>query len=267
MNQPKKHTKSKPYYAVSLERGLSVLRCFTPDRPVWNLTQISKAIGLNKTSTYRYVNTLVELGYMKRDPITKMLRLGPQILTFSLGYFHSTNLRDIARPLIDEASEIYNINTEFAYYEEDTLAILYRRETSPAFVPRFPISKRKEQFYLSAIGKVVFAYLSDADIKDLLRKINLTPKTKNTLTSKKTLKHELSLTKQRGYALNNEEWVQGLIAIAAPVMDHRTNRVIGAVCFDSSTIHHSITTMEQEFADAVIKLANNISRLIEIHGL
>jgi len=266
MTKPANHGKTKPYYAVSLERGLSVLRCFTSDRPTWSLSQISKAIRLNKTSTFRYVNTLIELGYLKRDPQTKMLRLGPQILIFSLGYLHSTDLREIARPLIDEVSETHDITIELAVYEEDTMVVLYRREASQAFGLRFPISRRKEQFYLSAIGKTILAHLSHADINDLLGKIDLIPKTENTFTQKEALIDELSLTRKRGYALNNEEWMQGVIGIAAPVMDQRTDSVVGAVCFDFLTLHHSIPMIENEFADIIINLADNISRLVEIHG-
>ena len=140
---PKKpnNNTSKQYYSVSLERGLSILRCFTPDRPVWSLKHISETIGLNKTSTYRFANTLVQLGYLKKDPQTKLMQLGPQIATFGLGYFYSNTLREIARPLIDEISDTYNITTELAFYEEDTIAVVYRREAVEAFVPRFPINR------------------------------------------------------------------------------------------------------------------------------
>ena len=61
----------------------------------------------------------------------------------------------------------------------------------------------------------------------------------------------------RGYALNNEEWVQGLTAIASPIIDLHTTKVIGAVCFDISTIHHSIGIIEREFADVIRRCVVN----------
>ena len=215
---------SKQYYSVSLERGLSILRCFTPDRAVWSLKQISETIGLNKTSTYRFANTLVQLGYLKKDPQTKLMQLGPQISTFGLGYFYSNTLREIARPFIDEISDTYNITTELAFYEEDTVAVVYRREAVEAFVPRFPIYRRKQQLYLSAIGKAILSHLPPKKF---------------------------------------EEWVQGLIAIASPIIDLHTTKVIGAVCFDFSTIHHSIGIIEREFADVIMKTAREISQIVE----
>jgi DNA-binding IclR family transcriptional regulator len=262
---PKKpnNNTSKQYYSVSLERGLSILRCFTPDRPVWSLKHISETIGLNKTSTYRFANTLVQLGYLKKDPQTKLLRLGPQISTFGLGYFYSNTLREIARPLIDEINDTYNITTELAFYEEDTIAVVYRREAVEAFVPRFPISRRKQQLYLSAIGKAILSHLPPKEFVEFIDGIKLLPKTENTITNKKDLIAELEVTKKRGYALNNEEWVQGLIAIASPIIDLHTKKVIGAVCFDFSTIQHSIGIIEREFADVIMKTARDISQIVE----
>jgi transcriptional regulator len=69
-----------------------------------------------------------------------------------------------------------------------------------------------------------------------------------------------------GYAINNEEWVPGLIAIAAPVMDNYAGKAIGAVCFDFSTINNSVTEIKDKFANLAIKLAGNISRLVALHG-
>jgi DNA-binding IclR family transcriptional regulator len=256
-------SKPKPYYSVSLERGLSVLRCFTPDRPVWNLTQIAAAIGLSKTSAYRFANTLVQLGYLKKDPQTKLMRLGPQITTFSLGFYHSNSLREIASPLVDDISEKYNITTELAFSEEDTIAIVYRREAKDAFIPRFPISRRKEQFYLSAIGKAIFSQLSGKKFDEFINSIDLVPKTENTITHKEDLISELKKTRNRGYALNNEEWVPGLMAIASPIMDFHKNNVIGAVCFDFSTIGQTVLSIEEQFSEVIVKLAQNISQMVE----
>ena len=93
--------------------------------------------------------------------------------------------------------------------------------------------------------------------------MQLIPKTENTITNKKDLIAELEVTKKRGYALNNEEWVQGLIAIASPIIDLHTKKVIGAVCFDFSTIQHSIGIIEREFADVIMKTARDISQIVE----
>ena len=70
--------------------------------------------------------------------------------------------------------------------------------------------------------------------------------------------------KERGYALNNEEWLRGLIAIGAPILDLETNKVVGAVSFDFSTLQFSLKTMEEKYAKLILKLARDISQAVTV---
>jgi DNA-binding IclR family transcriptional regulator len=87
-------------------------------------------------------------------------------------------------------------------------------------------------------------------------------KTAKTFANKADLIADLEKSRERGYALNNEEWVRGLIAIAAPLINLHTSEVKGAVCFDFSTIQHSIKEVEKKYAKVIIKLASDISQLL-----
>ncbi len=256
------HKSAKHYYSTSLERGMSILRLFTPDRSTWTLTQISKTLDINKTSIFRFVNTLVQLGYLRKDPNTKLIGLGSQIMTLGASFYRTDDLYQVGRPLIDEAFETHNVNTELALYSEDLIVVLYRREAKESFVPRFPISRRKEQFYCSSLGKAILSALSPGEMLEIVTALPNEKKTANTLTKKADLIADLERTRERGYALNNEEWVRGLIAIAAPLINLHTNKVRGAVCFDFSTIQHSIKKVEKQYAKVIIQLANDISQLL-----
>ncbi|MBT8371628.1 MAG: helix-turn-helix domain-containing protein, partial [Deltaproteobacteria bacterium] len=57
-------SKEKYYFSKSLEKGLKILSLFNSEAPVLTQSEIAKTLGLNMTSTYRYINTLVELGYL-----------------------------------------------------------------------------------------------------------------------------------------------------------------------------------------------------------
>ena len=62
------------YFSKTIEKGLSIINLFDQNHTRRNLTEISRILGFNSTSTYRYVNTLVELGYLKRVSNSKMLK-------------------------------------------------------------------------------------------------------------------------------------------------------------------------------------------------
>lgn len=253
---------SRQYYSTSLERGMSILRLFTQDRSTWTLTQISKDLDLNKTSTYRFVNTLVQLGYLRKDPNTKLISLGAQSMTLGAGFYRTDDIYEVGKPLIEDAFETHQVNTELALFNEDMIVVVYRREARESFVPRFPISRRKEQFYCSSLGKAVLSALPQKEMMKIVKGLPNEKKTANTLANKADLIADLRKSKERGYALNNEEWVPGLIAIAAPLINLDTNEVKGAVCFDFSTIQHSIKQVEKKYARVIIKLASDISQLL-----
>ena len=77
-------TKTKPYYSKTLEKGLIILDLFDRDHQHRGLSEISRLTGINKTSTYRLVNTLVQMGYLRKSIHNKSLRLGPR--AFVLGH-------------------------------------------------------------------------------------------------------------------------------------------------------------------------------------
>lgn len=67
-------SKGKYYFSKSLEKGLKILALFNRESPVLTQSEIAKTLDLNMTSTYRYINTLVEMGYLEKDPKTKEIR-------------------------------------------------------------------------------------------------------------------------------------------------------------------------------------------------
>src|SRR6185437_7657204 len=52
----------EPRYSQSLERGLAILSCFTPKRPVLGIADIADELGMSRSTTHRYVITLLALG-------------------------------------------------------------------------------------------------------------------------------------------------------------------------------------------------------------
>ena len=85
------------------------------------------------------------------------------------------------------------------------------------------------------------------------------PKTKSTIVDLKDLAADLELTQKRGYALANEEYLPGLNAIGAPIINIRKNEVVGAVSFDFPSLKFSIDKIEEDYADLVRQIAMDLS--------
>ena len=83
----------EPRFSQSLERGLAILSCFTPARPVLGIADIADHLGMSRSTTHRYVITLVALGYLEQGASRKY-RLGLRVTDLGMSALLSTGLRE-----------------------------------------------------------------------------------------------------------------------------------------------------------------------------
>src|ERR1700739_2582523 len=91
----------EPRYSQSLERGLAILGCFTPARPVLGIADIADELGMSRSTTHGYVITLVALGFLEQGASRKY-RLGLRVTDLGMSALNSTGLREHARPYLEE---------------------------------------------------------------------------------------------------------------------------------------------------------------------
>lgn len=254
-------SKGKYYFSKSLEKGLKILSLFNREIPAATQSEIAKKLGLNMTSTYRYINTLVELGYLEKDTRTKVIRPAVLCLAFCNNLMRATDHLDLMRGAIDRVYGEHNINIDVAFVVDDTIVRIYHKSAAETLTYRLPDSSR-HCLHNTALGK---AYLSSLEAGRLKRKIKimaLTGKTPRTITQKNVLLAELKKARQRGYAMCVEEFLPGLIAIAAPLCDPRNGEVVGAVSFDFSILQYRAAVIEANYADLIQEVAGSLSELV-----
>lgn len=250
------------YFSTSVEKGFRIISLFNQDRKKMSLMDIANAIGISKVSAFRYVNTLVELGYLRREPQTKLLKPGPTAITLSNNLMKSFDLLEIIKPFVDDAYKSYNVSIDSALLEGNTLLKLYQRVVKEKAMFDVPIVETG--LYCTALGKAVLAFLPEKERLDIINSMNLVKKTKNTLVNKSDLLADLVKTRERGYPLNNEEYFLGLISIGAPLINTESNKAIGAISFTFSSIEYNSKTVEKKYAKIIMNLAQEISKMIPI---
>jgi len=250
------------YFSKTFEKGLLILSLFDRDHPRWSLADISQTLGINKTSTYRLVNTLVQLGFLKKNPSTKLLKLGYKALTMGYNFLYGFDLLQSTKPLMDQIYKEHNITIDSALLDDYTLLALYRREAPNTISFRQPLTNK--DLHARAMGKAVLAKLSETELDHFLETVELNSYTPNTLVTREELLADLEETRKKGYALNNEEYMAGLISIGTPLMNFQTNSVVGAISFDFPTSEQSLRSMERDYAGIIQKLSNDISEIITV---
>jgi DNA-binding IclR family transcriptional regulator len=253
-------TKTDSYFSKTLEKGLSILSLFNEETPSLTQSEISVMLGMNMTSTYRYVKTLVRLGYLGNAPNSKKLGPGLQSMVLSLNILRSVDSHQTIKALVDQMHEAYGITIDVAFVVDETMIGLYRREAQETLVYRLP--NFNSTWHSTALGKAFLSYLPEKEMLAKAKRTRLIPKTPNTIVSLDKFLSELKLIRQKGYSTANEEYAPGLIAIGAPIFNLYTEEVKGAVSFDFSTIQSTLKEVENNYADILKKLALDLSKAV-----
>jgi IclR family transcriptional regulator, pca regulon regulatory protein len=254
-------SKGKFYFSKSLEKGLKILSLFNRERPSLTQSEIARILELNMTSTYRYINTLVELGYLEKDPKTKAIRPSVHCLLFCSNLMRATDHLRLIREVVDRIHAEHNISIEVAFAVEDTIVRIYHKEAAETLTYSLP-DFSKNCLHNTSLGKAYLSSLSDAELKDKVRGMDLAAKTENTICERKGLIAEIKKARKQGFAMAIEEFLPGLIAIGAPLVDLNSGRGVGAVSFDFSVIQNTPEDVREKYSKMVMETADALSRLI-----
>ena len=254
-------SKGKYYFSKSLEKGFKILSLFSRDTPVLTQSDIARSIGLNMTSTYRYINTLVELGYLEKNAKTKEIRPSAMCLVLCTNLMGSTDHLKMIKEVVDRIHSEHNITIDVAFAVNDTLVRIYHREAEETIIYNLP-NYSDNCLHNTALGKAYLASLTDDQLAAKVRAMKLVAKTKKTITKKKALIASLRKAKANGYALVEEEYLQGLIAIGAPLFDPINGKGVGGVSFDFSVFQHSIDEIETKYGALIKGTAGTLSVLL-----
>ena len=246
------------YFSTSLEKGLRILSLFNKDTPKLTQSDISKVLGLNMTSTYRYINTFVNLGYLEKDEKTKELRPGFRCLTLSTALISATDNLYLIKQQVDKIYSQHNVTIDVVFVIEDTLMRVYHREAEETLTYRLP-NVAKNCLHNTSVGKAFLSTLTESELEQTLDRSDLHARTKKTIFDKDQLLSEIERTRKRGYAMSVEEYLVGLITIGAPFISPHSGEGIGAVSFDFSILQNSADEIEENYAVLIKKMAAALS--------
>ena len=254
-------SKGKYYFSKSLDKGLKILALFNRETPVLTQSEIAKTLGLNMTSAYRYINTLVELGYLEKNTKTREIRPSIMCMLFCTNLMRTNDHLKMIKEVVDRIHSENNISIDVAFVVDDTIVHIYHRDAEETLTYRLP-DFSKNCLHNTALGKAYLSSLSDDLIAEKLDTMILVAKTEKTVVNKEALAAELKKTKARQYALTEEEYLPGLVAIGAPLYDPVSGKGVGAVSFDFSVLQISAAEIQAKYGGLIKETAKAISELL-----
>jgi IclR family pca regulon transcriptional regulator len=242
-------------FVQSLERGLTVIRAFSAERPTLTLSEVARHTGLSRASARRFLHTLVELGYVASDGREFSLR--PQVLELGYAYLTGLSLPEIAQPHlkrlaadVGESSSVGVLDgTDIVYVARVTT---YRIMSAAIVVgTRFPA-------YATSMGRAIVGAGSLDRQEQFLSQAELSPLTPRTITDPQRLRAALEHVRKEGWALVDQELEEGLRSLAAPLRD-ATGRVVAAVNVSAPVRRGDVRAIVNELLPSVLEASRAIT--------
>jgi IclR family transcriptional regulator, KDG regulon repressor len=241
----------------SVERALNILTLFSHRNPALGVTQISQALGLSKGTVHGLIRTLLKQGFLQQDQLSRRYRLGLKIYELGIILAGSMEINQKAAGPVNHLAKTTGMVCRLSIWDGDSVVITSDASPRPRAVLPYQFGPRVHA-YCSAMGKAVLAFLDPEELRKYLERTELVAFTAATVTGKETLLADLEDTRKRGYAIDREEAVQGMVCIGAPIFQ-RDGCVAGAISVSGGTAK-VLGDKTESLAEELMKTAAEISR-------
>lgn len=210
----------------SIERAILIMKCFTDEQPELRLQEICEELDLNKSTAHGIINTLKYYGLIDQDVETQKYRLGLSLLELGSQVLNRLDFRAIAAPIIKDVC----LKTEETVHLGilDGMEIIYidKHESSQS-MRLFTTIGTRYPAYCTGIGKAILAFLpTEEQVKRVPDEIK--PLTDYTLKDKEAILMDLKAVHSRGYSIDDEENIDGLRCVGAPIFNY-SGQVVAAI--------------------------------------
>jgi len=242
----------------SLDRGIQVLLILAEKNSA-GVTELAEALGVDKSTASRLVETLRAHDMVRLDPETKKYRLGFRILHLGESLKNNLNVIAIARPMLMELSGKISESVHFCAFNNNNVYVMDQVRSNKNYSLSATVGMI-EPFHCSSVGKCILAFRRPETISALLENYTFTKYTEHTITTKEALMENLERIRSLGYAVDDEEMALGVRCLAVPVYDYRNSvRYSIGVSGPKGTINHAnMETYIRRMVETTRKLSASI---------
>ena len=236
----------------SVRMTFSLLGAVTERGGTAGVTELATAYDMPKSTVFKHLNTLAELGYLDRED--GEYALGARLADLGQHSLARTDLYPAAKPEIERLAEITNETVGIAVESRGRVADLYW--VSPNESPAGTIGT-SERPHCSAPGKAILSQCSNADIESIVAEFNLPAQTENTITDVEHLVNAVERVRERGVAIEREEQYEGVNSVAVPLADIPPNATVYVA---GSAERLSSKRIEEDVPGILLSAASEITK-------
>jgi IclR family transcriptional regulator, KDG regulon repressor len=230
---------------TTVRKAMAVISAFSYGEPVLGVSELSRRLGIGKSTVHRILSTLAADGYVERTPDDRY-RLSIRLYEIGQQVAASTELREVAHPALERLRNESGETAHLAVLAGTDVVYVDRLE-SPHMIRLLTRVGRRRAAHATSSGKCLLAYGAPADV-DRVIEAGLPRLGPRTITTRRLLERTLAEVRACGYAVSIEESAPGVASVAAPVFDG-TGRCVAAM-----SVAGPVTRITPERVDRLIPM-------------
>jgi len=220
------------------------------------VTELADHFNYSKSTIYEHLSTLVDCGYIKNDSGT--YRIGLRFLELGGHARNKEKLYHFGKKDIDELSTETGESAKLVFEESGRGIYLYQALGENAVMTDSHLGTRV-YLHTTTVGKAILAHLDDERVAEIVDQHGLPAKTEHTVTDRDELVTCFQSIRDRGVAFDNEERIEGMRCVAAPIL--QDDEILGALSVSGPKRRIDESVFREKLPD----LVKNTARTIEMN--
>lgn len=240
----------------TVKNALTLLGLFSTKTPELGLSELKRLAGMDKATTHRMLTALREAGMLEQHAISKLYRLGPEILRLARVREETFPFTTVVQPVLEDLAKVTGETSHCSLYTNDALAVIASVESNKAS----RVSVRSSDvlpLHATAAGVAFLAFAPDKVVDDALR-AKFTAFTAHTCKSDNAFKKLIAEARKSGFSVLDKAYEDDVCGVAAPIFASGRN-AIGALAVATPS-HRMTDALMATIVRAVAKSARELSR-------
>jgi IclR family KDG regulon transcriptional repressor len=207
----------KRYGAPSIKKAFAILSAIASSKDGLGVSELARSLNMAKSTVHGMTAALEEVGAVMRDPSTKRFKLGFTLFEVGRSAYYQIDLKTSARPVMEELMQGTQTSVFLGVLNWDHVTVLDIVESRQDFKITAPVGATIP-LLAGAVGKAFLSSMDEAQAAKIVKSNGLPRFTENSIIDPECYFQELEKVRQKGYAVDDEEYILGVRAVASPLL-------------------------------------------------
>lgn len=244
-------------YVASVEKAMRVLSAFGPERRWMSLAEIAAATGIGRSAAQRFVYTLLQLGYLQRDPATRQYCLAVRLLSLVRGMLAGYPMLERGQPALAELARATGETVSWVELDGDEIVVVANIPSIHVTRVHLPVGSRFAALPSSS-GQVLLWQAEPAQLDAIFRRLGQAERDRLPVSDSAGLQAWLKRSCRAGYVLTERHLDAQGVSVSAPVFDVQ-GRVAAAINISTLKSRHDAAAARRELVPRLLEAARQAS--------